>query len=283
MSDLAEIGAKFLSSIADVSALTKAMLKEPQADCPVIHHFGPGVCMRELRAAAGTLLVGHAQKHEHLNLMLSGKVLVASDTGVTEVSAPAIFVAPPGRKVGVVVEDMVWLNIYATDLTDVNAVENYFLDKNEDWAEDYALRFQAEQIQSEYARADYFSMLAEHGVDPETVRKQSYNENDRVDINSPILRLAPSPIEGTGLFLTAPVQQGDLICPARVNGLRTQAGRYTNHSPTPNAFFVFLPNGDIDLVALVDIPGCAGGSLGTELTVDYRKTIVLMEDNQCQV
>jgi len=277
MSNLAEIGAKFLSSIADVSALTKAMLKEPQADCPVVHHFGPGVCMREVRIAKGVMAIGHEQKHEHLNLMLSGKVLLSHSDSVTELTAPAIFVAPPGRKMFFVLEDMVWMNIYATDLTDVNAVENYFLDKNEDWAEDYALRFQAEQFQSEYARADYFSMLAEYGVDPETARAQAYNEDDRMDVKSSILRLAPSPIEGVGLFLTASAKQGDLICPARLNGMRTQAARYVNHSPTPNAFFVVLPNGDVDLVALIDITGCLGGNLGTELTVDYRKTVVLEE------
>ena len=277
MSELAEIGVKFLSSIADVSALTKAMLKEPQADCPVVHHFGPGVCMREVRAAKGVMAIGHEQKHEHLNLMLSGKVLLSLGDSVTELTAPAIFVAPPGRKMFFVLEDMVWMNIYSTELTDVNQIEDYFLGKNEDWAEDYALRFQAEQFQNEYARIDYFALLAEQGIAPDSAREQSYAEDDRMDVKSSILRLAPSPIEGIGLFLTASVKQGSLICPARVNGMRTQAERYVNHSPTPNAFFVVLPNGDIDLVALTDIVGCLGGNLGTELTVDYRKTVVLEE------
>jgi hypothetical protein len=38
---------------------------------------------------------------------------------------------------------------------------------------------------------------------------------------------------------------------------------------------VLLANGDIDLVALVDIEGCKGGSMGTEVTIDYRQALAL--------
>jgi hypothetical protein len=75
--------------------------------------------------------------------------------------------------------------------------------------------------------------------------------------------------------VTVPVKAGDVICPARVNGMRTQAGRYTNHAIDPNAKMVLLPNGDIDLVALVDLAGCEGGGIGTEATIDYRQALSL--------
>jgi hypothetical protein len=38
---------------------------------------------------------------------------------------------------------------------------------------------------------------------------------------------------------------------------------------------VSLPNGNIDLVALTDIEGCKGGSMGTEITIDYRQALAL--------
>ena len=36
-----------------------------------------------------------------------------------------------------------------------------------------------------------------------------------------------------------------------------------------------LPNGDINLVAITDIEGCKGGSMGTEITIDYRQALGL--------
>ena len=41
------------------------------------------------------------------------------------------------------------------------------------------------------------------------------------------------------------------------------------------AGFVWPSFGDIDLVALRDLDGCQGGSVGQELTIDYRKTLLL--------
>jgi len=38
---------------------------------------------------------------------------------------------------------------------------------------------------------------------------------------------------------------------------------------------VLLPNNDIDLVAIRDIDGCKGGSLGEEITIDYRQALSL--------
>jgi hypothetical protein len=35
----------------------------PQTDCPVTHHFGPGVYIREVKIPAGSLVLGH--KHQY--------------------------------------------------------------------------------------------------------------------------------------------------------------------------------------------------------------------------
>ena len=34
-------------------------------------------------------------------------------------------------------------------------------------------------------------------------------------------------------------------------------------------------NGNIDLVALIDFEGCLGGSIGVEVTIDYRQALAL--------
>jgi enamine deaminase RidA (YjgF/YER057c/UK114 family) len=121
--------------------LEALMLEQPQAHCPVAHYFGPGVCVREVSMVAGTMAIGHHQKFEHLNILLKGAVEMLEDDGSTKIlRAPLIFVGKPGRKIGLVVEDMVWLNVYATDERDVQAIEERFVDKSPQWQEHDAKR-----------------------------------------------------------------------------------------------------------------------------------------------
>lgn len=276
MSDLITTGQQALIAITKMENAEKELLQHPQADCPVVHHFGPGVCIREVFMPAGTLAIGHKQKYEHLNLMLRGKVMVINDDGTAHVlSAPMIFVGKPGRKIGYVLEDMVWQNIYATDLKNPDDVEAYFIEKSEDWRLDHETKFAAEQTSRVADRIDYLTLIEQAGFDPETVRQQVENPDDQIWVDNAITRVSESPIDGKGLFVTHPVKAGDVICPARINGMRTQAGRFTNHSLFPNAKMVARPNGDVDLVALVDFEGCKGGSIGIEATIDYRQALAL--------
>ena len=119
-----------------INDLERCMLDMPQAECPVVHHFGPGLYIREMTAAAGTLIIGHAHKGEHMNILLKGKVRILNELGVPEVlEAPAVFIAKPGRKIALVLEDMVWQNIYATTETDLDKIDELFIDKSQAWIE----------------------------------------------------------------------------------------------------------------------------------------------------
>lgn len=290
MNDLATTGQQALFALGSLEKPEAEMLQMPQVNCPVVHHFGPGIAIREVFMPAGTLAIGHKQKFEHLNIMLRGKVMVVGEDGMMHtLSAPLIFVGKPGRKIGYVLEDMIWQNVYATDLKNADEVEAFFIEKSEDWQTDYATKFVADQTARAADRADYVQLLAECGISHETARQQSEDESDQIWVDSPITRVSDSPIEGKGLFVTAPVKAGDIICPARIGGMRTQAGRFTNHSVFPNAKMVAKPNGDIDLVALVDFEGCKGGEIGVEATIDYRQALALSgvtfekRESLCQV
>lgn len=115
----------------DVARMEEFMLTQEQVPCPVIHRFGPGVYMREVKIPAGTMAVGHHQNFEHMNIVLAGRVTILQDDGsTTEVVAPAMYVGKPGRKVGYVHEDLVWLNIYATTETDIDRLEAQLVTKS---------------------------------------------------------------------------------------------------------------------------------------------------------
>jgi len=254
--------------------LEPLMLSLPQAECSVSHHFSPGIYIRELSMKAGTFAIGHSQKFDHLNIMLSGKVAMLGDNGeITELVAPLRFIGKPGRKMGYVIEDTVWQNIYATTETDIDVLESLLLEKSEPFmisaADSVALSIEQSIIDNE----DFAAMAAELGISVDTIRSQSENESDRVDLPSIYagkITVRNSPIEGKGVFLSSPIKAGETIGPARICGMRTELGRYVNHSKNPNAKYSKRDNGDIFLSAISDISGCKGGGIGDEITVDYR-------------
>lgn len=255
-----------------------AMLAHEQADCPVVHYFGPGIYIRELRMKAGIFAIGHRQKHQHMNVLIKGRVLMLQNDGSTvEVSAPMTFVGQPGRKTGYVLEDVVWQNIYATNERDVPTLERMFLDKSMEWEEADLLRARAAHATGQPAREDFHTMLSEYDISASKVRQQSENTQDQTDmpLGAWQFKTGQSSIQGTGIFLTSSASAGYVVGPARLAGKRTPLGRYTNHSNTPNARMEQLPNGDIQLVLARDVQGCRGGEDGEEVTIDYRQALSL--------
>ena len=266
---------------AKLEQLESHMLELPQVECPVAHHFGPGVYIREVTLPVGALAVGHAQRYEHLNIMLSGSVAVLDDgEQVNILKAPMIFVGKPGRKVGVVLETCVWQNVYPNpdNERDIDALESKWLEKSETWHARAAVNHLNLIADSDSDRHDFAALVKQAGFDEQTVRAQSENESDQMPMPDGFARVAirQSPIEGLGVFLSYPAEDGELIGPARLHGLRTPLGRYTNHSRDPNAVFV-KHDDDIYLYASRRISGCSGGDQGEEVTVDYRQALTLSE------
>jgi hypothetical protein len=268
-----------LSHPEKLELLEDHMLELPQVECPVIHHFGPGIYIREVHLPAGIFAVGHAQRFEHLNIMLQGVVAMVGDDGQLKiVRAPTIFTGRPGRKFGYVLEDVIWQNVYATDETDIETLEATYLDKSATWQEhDRGLSDLRTALHFE-DRQDFELLLKQSGFTADQVRAQSENSSDQISMPvgyAPKITVRESYIEGKGIFLSAPANEGEVIGPARLAGMRTPLGRYTNHAKQPNAKFEPMDNGDIYLVALRRISGCIAGEQGEEVTVDYRQALSL--------
>lgn len=253
----------------DLEELEQDMMKVEQQSVPVIHHFGPGVYMREARLNAGNILIGHKQVFPQSNVMLTGRVTM--DNG-TELVAPMSFTGGPGRKCGVIHEDTAWLNIYATDEQDIGTIESIFLDKSEAALAQEKRISETKTSESLAANEDFGKMLSDLGVSAYEVETMSNYQEDRIKLpwGAYAFRTAPSPIQGQGVFATAPIAENDLIGPANIRGKRTVLGWGVNHSGTPNAKMVKCPTG-INLVATRAIGGNLAGLLGEEITVDYRQ------------
>lgn len=227
--------------------IERGMLALPQVPTPTTHHFGPGLYTRQMFATAGTIVLGKEHRHDCMNIMLRGKcVLIDTDGSTRELTAPQMFVSPPGRKLAYVVEDMAWVNIWATDQTDIEALERDLF------------------VDSEFAQD-----MAELGFTTGEVRAISQSATD-LDLDpglAPCVYLASSSIEGQGCFSKGEMT-GDPIGWARFKGKRTLLGRYVNHSRTPNVEYR-REGDDFYAYALRDI-GC-----GEELTVDYRQARIV--------
>jgi hypothetical protein len=268
MNDL--ISAEFDITLPD-EAIRK-MLELPQAECGVTHFFGVGVYIKEARVSAGVCAIGALHKTACTNVLVKGRVMMVNPDGSTvELVAPLTFVSYPGRKMGYIIEDMIWQNVCATDETDASKLEDLFLVKDAQLAAvEASNRRRADHTDD---IADYEQILVERGMTEEEVRKIVENEDDMIRLPYGTYKfiLANSEIQGRGVFATSNISEGEIIGAGRIGMSRTILGRYTNHAKVPNTFARCNGTGGIDLIAATRIKGSCGGMLGEEITIDYRQ------------
>lgn len=93
-------------------------------DVPIEHHFAPGVYMRQMNAKAGTLVVSKMHRTEHMNILLTGSLTVATENGIELMTAPAVLKSMPGTKrIGYFHEDSSWITVHPTDSNDLEEIE----------------------------------------------------------------------------------------------------------------------------------------------------------------
>lgn len=247
-----------LGTPAKIEAFEAIGLEMPQIEVPVVHRFCEGVYIREATLLAGMFAIGHAHTKDCINTVLSGSVSVLIDGMRKRFSAGDVFIGKAGdRKAGYVHEESRWQTVHATKETDLAALEREFIVKS--------TAFLAHEKRIEEDRLDYQLAVAELGFTHEQVVAISRDESDRVDFGSELVFIAQSAREGVGVFAAAPFAPGDKISVASIGGKRTESGRFTNHSATPNATMEADANGTVYLVATKTIPALC------EVLIDYRQ------------
>jgi hypothetical protein len=118
---------------------------------------------------------------------------------------------------------------------------------------------------------DFNQAIAEYGFTPDIVKSISENTSDLVVMPSGLYKfiVGNSKIEGHGILCVADIREGEIIGPARINGKRTDLGRFTNHDKFPNAKMDMVNSDLINLVSIGNI------SEGEEITIDYRQALSL--------
>jgi hypothetical protein len=83
---------------ADVERLEAALAQLPQSDLPPQHYFASGMYGRRLAIPADQIVVGKIHRHEHFVLLIKGTVTINTDRGMETITAPHVWVSPPGAK-----------------------------------------------------------------------------------------------------------------------------------------------------------------------------------------
>lgn len=118
---------KFRESILAVQEgmlklISEGKTKDTLPDCRLTHYYAPideaygcGTYARQMFIPKGTLIIGKIHRHQHLNLIMQGKVSVSTEFGPKYFQAPCIFVSEVGLKRAVIAEeDTLWVTVHLT-------------------------------------------------------------------------------------------------------------------------------------------------------------------------
>lgn len=106
-----------------VEKLEEAIASGPQVDCPMEHHFVPGMYLRKMTIPKGTTATGAVHKTEHLTIVAAGSLWVTTDEGAKLFKAGDVFPCKPGAKRAAhAAEDAVLITVHPTNTTDLDAL-----------------------------------------------------------------------------------------------------------------------------------------------------------------
>lgn len=247
-----------------VDALQVELLKMPQVDIVTTHVFTPGVYERKITIPAWTVLTGAEHKTPYRVRLEKGTIAVNTDDGTKVFTAPIEFLAKAGmqRAGRVFEEEVVWVDVYDNpdNCTDLAMLEDRLYVVPSCGLAD-------SRTKEQKAKIDFDAFLHQLGMTQDEMNEIVQIESDLMDMPKDVdVELKDSLIHGKGLFATRNFDEGEMVCPGRLNGKRTPGGRFINHSPNCNVR-PEKTDDDIYAIAVCKI------NAGDELLVDYRASM----------
>lgn len=248
--------------------LEDASLEQEQVDLSLKEMLIGNLYVRTILIPKGTFLVSKVWLSSYVDIMISGKIAVMTPDGVNTIEGHNLLRGKAARKrCGYAYEDTVWITVHQTDDFTLRGIEDRMTVSSVD---------DAKAIKRLAANIDYQSMLESLGVTDEEIQPGVTDEETLVKNECLNTYISDSDIHGDGLFASVFFKRGEVITAAAVDGLRTMAGRYTNHSCRPNAQFVYKDANNAIVVALDDIYA------DQEILIDYRSNINTLGRLSCQ-
>jgi len=94
---------------------------------PITHDFSDNMYIREMKASAGTFLIGKVHKQDHVWMLLSGSLVVSTEEGLKEIKGPVYGTALKGSKrVAYVKNDCIFINVFSNldNTKDIDLIES---------------------------------------------------------------------------------------------------------------------------------------------------------------
>ncbi len=101
------------------------------ADLGIEHHFSDGLYAKRMYIPAGFVAGTHAHNYNHLSILAKGRVIVRTDEGAKEYTAPACLEIKSGVYHTIhALENCEWFCIHATNETDATKVDEVLIRKD---------------------------------------------------------------------------------------------------------------------------------------------------------
>lgn len=249
-----------------VATLQDELLKMPQSDVLTYHSFKPGVYERTIIVPPWTVLTGAEHRTDYKVRLDQGTIAVNIDDQVRVLTGPLEFTAKAGaQRAGRVFNDLVvWTDIYDNpdDCRDIDVLEQRYYKVTPGQLTDDLITQRRMA-----AQADYRLFLSQVGATQAQMDAMVCIDSDLMPMPEGFaVEVKPSDIAGNGMFALTEFKVGELVCPGRLDGKRTPAGRFVNHSIYANVEPVKAGD-DINFIALRNI------TAGEEILVDYRASM----------
>ena len=109
---------------AKVASMEAVLLDLPQVDLQTTNVVHGGMCARTILIPAGTVLTGALTNCDNI-CIVSGDIVVTTDEGAQRFTGYHVLPATKGKKrAGITCADTWWTTVHATELTDIQAIED---------------------------------------------------------------------------------------------------------------------------------------------------------------
>lgn len=229
---------------------------------PIDHRFEDGWYIRVFRMPAGVVFIGRPHNLGHICKLISGKLAIMHELGQKYYEGPATLLTKPGYQMVLMSQTDILAETRhpnPLELRDINALEAEIFGSAEEVLD------RGRVIAAQF---DYKEMIAQHGLSEDTIQKLMTTAyvDGLLDTGQEKVMIADSQINGRGCYALVAMGEGDTIAVASVGQRGTAAGRYTNHSPEPNA----RPEKVDDTGYFIALRPIAEGE---EITVNYRQVL----------
>lgn len=217
---------------------------------PIEDSIVDGVYTRIAYAKAGTIIIGCPHKKGGTAVLLSGSIRQIDGDIKYDISAPKIFNTNAGtQRSAYAVTDVIYCTMHSVESSTCEDAEKELFEQTP----------QITRIRNSFKSMLLECNMTEEDVDSEMESLPTYFEtSDKYFVGDSI-------ISGKGSIASTYIKKGEHISLAIKDGKRLPLARYVNHSDVPNARFLNMENGDIELVSIKHIPA------GNEILVDYRE------------